>query len=187
MRYYTSDLHLGHVRIIEYCKRPWPDVEAMTRGVIDGFNAVVGPTDEVVVVGDVCMGPKDKHAEYIKALNGHKILVFGNHDQRKAKGGRMETSEDTIARMLTLGFDEVYSELSFTDPQHGRIYVAHIPKQDHYHNFMICGHVHDDWARLGNIINVGVDVRNFTPITLDEAIATPDDVTPRKKEHRPMM
>ncbi len=34
--------------------------------------------------------------------------------------------------------------------------------------WLLCGHIHEKWAQMGKMINVGVDVRNFKPISIDE-------------------
>ena len=43
MRWFTSDLHLGHVRIIDYTDRPYRHVAEMNEGLIALWNAVVDP------------------------------------------------------------------------------------------------------------------------------------------------
>lgn len=35
-------------------------------------------------------------------------------------------------------------------------------------NWLLCGHVHSSWAQKNKMINVGVDVRNYRPISLEE-------------------
>src|SRR5208337_2080220 len=53
MRFWTADLHLSHTRILELCPlRPWADLEAMNRGLVERWNQTVGPEDEVWVIGD---------------------------------------------------------------------------------------------------------------------------------------
>ena len=38
MLYFTSDHHFGHANIIGYCNRPFGDVEAMNRGLVDNWE-----------------------------------------------------------------------------------------------------------------------------------------------------
>ena len=52
MIYFTSDLHLGHKNIIEYEDRPWVNVDDMTYGIINRWNSIVKPNDEVYILGD---------------------------------------------------------------------------------------------------------------------------------------
>jgi len=40
--WFTADLHLGHRNIIEYCNRPFADVDEMNRALIANWNQVVG-------------------------------------------------------------------------------------------------------------------------------------------------
>lgn len=43
-------------------------------------------------------------------------------------------------------------------------------KKDHG-DWLLCGHVHGAWAQMGKQINVGVDVRNYQPISELEIIS----------------
>lgn len=173
--YFTSDTHFGHVRIIELSKRPFKDVDHMNEVLIQNWNSVVKPEDTIVHIGDFGMGPKIKHPEYMARLNGRKILIRGNHDQSPEK-------------MLALGFAEVYLKL-YMEIDGFKVYLSHIPigndrpetpdryyppefvvAPDQPYDYWLCGHVHNTWARVGNVINVGVDVRGFKPVSFQELI-----------------
>lgn len=174
MIFVTSDTHFHHAAVVEYCKRPFTDVEAMNEALIANWNARVRPEDEIIHLGDFAFGPRSKLAPTLERLNGHKTLVRGNHDRSKSA-------------MLAAGFDDVCDRLEWTDNGSRRLYFAHIPlgvseprprKYDPPlvrpappHDFWLCGHVHEHFRRRGNVINVGVDQWNFRPITIDEALA----------------
>jgi len=81
MIYFTSDLHLGHANVIRFQDRPFADVDEMNEALIANYNEVVGPDDTVYILGDVSNRCPGKQAnEMIARLNGHKILIMGNHD-----------------------------------------------------------------------------------------------------------
>ncbi len=40
--FFTADTHFGHKNIIEYCQRPFIDVEEMNEAHIDNWNRTVG-------------------------------------------------------------------------------------------------------------------------------------------------
>jgi calcineurin-like phosphoesterase family protein len=42
-------------------------------------------------------------------------------------------------------------------------------------DWLLHGHVHDEWKINGRMINVGVDVWDFTPVSLDEIEALVDN------------
>lgn len=79
----TADLHFNHAGILNFTRRPFKDVASMNQGLIDRWNAVVGPTDEVYVVGDFGFSNKRDPLEDIFAeLKGRKHLIIGNHDEQ---------------------------------------------------------------------------------------------------------
>lgn len=149
--FFTSDTHFNHTNIIRYCSRPFSSVEEMNRAMIERWNAVVGPGDTVYHLGDFAMGKASEWPSILPQLNGaRKILIIGSHD-RKAR------------QMLEVGFTEAYDTLEWN----GWL-LRHKPfKTD---KKLLCGHVHQKWLRLGWIINVGVDVWDFTPRTLSELV-----------------
>jgi calcineurin-like phosphoesterase family protein len=162
---FTSDTHFGHVNIITYCSRPFRDVEEMNRSMIERWNARVRSEDTVFHLGDFAMGKKDLIPTYLKALNGYKILILGNHD-RSAKS------------MREAGFDEVHEVGIYQSPV-GEVLLRHHPDLDFdlagRFKLMLNGHVHERWCsrttvRGGLLINVGVDQNDFQPISFEEAL-----------------
>lgn len=186
MRFFTSDWHLDHANIIKYCNRPHACLEEMTYEIHARWNAVVAPTDTVYVLGDVTLGSVRPWGEFIRDLQGRKILIAGNHDacwighRRKARALR------AVEKYLEAGFDavipegQIYLTLGLSTP----VLLSHLPyagdsqDEDRYaeqrpvdHGYPnICGHVHEAWLRNGNSINVGVDVRDFTPVSEEQLL-----------------
>ena len=79
--WFTSDLHFGHVNIIQYSGRPFTDVDQMNTSLIDRWNALVQPGDDVWVLGDVAMGHIADTLPLVGRLAGYKRLLAGNHDR----------------------------------------------------------------------------------------------------------
>jgi calcineurin-like phosphoesterase family protein len=79
--WWTSDLHLGHRRIIDLCNRPFATVDEMNRAIVDRWNERVDPEDTVVVLGDFAMGTIAETLALTTLLHGNKVLVAGNHDR----------------------------------------------------------------------------------------------------------
>src|ERR1700723_2105463 len=85
-------------------------------------------------------------------------------------------------RYIEYGFAEVHQEMRL-----GPFLVSHLPYMDdsdsgynaRYPQFrpkdngewLLCGHVHDSWKTKNRMINVGVDVWNFTPVPYEELLA----------------
>ena len=91
-----SDSHFGHKNIIKYCNRPFDNVEDMNSILIKNWNSVVDNEDYVYHLGDFGLGTKDELIAIGNKLNGHKILVMGNHDHMSKTAYK------------ECGFDEVY-------------------------------------------------------------------------------
>jgi calcineurin-like phosphoesterase family protein len=79
MLYFTSDHHFWHTNIIKYCNRPFVSVEEMNEALIQNWNDLVLPEDEVYYLGDFSMAARPVEI-YTSRLNGIKYLVPGNHD-----------------------------------------------------------------------------------------------------------
>lgn len=79
--FYIADCHFGHENIIKFDGRPFKDVEHMNNAMRDNWNKVVSKEDLVYILGDFMWKFKDEDFNFVKNLNGRKILIKGNHDK----------------------------------------------------------------------------------------------------------
>jgi len=173
----TSDWHIGHANILKYCFRPFPNVDEMNEELIARHNALVKPNDLVIDVGDFTMS--DRYVEpTLRRLHGRRILVPGNHDRcyRKHRSSAFFTR-----KYLEWGFAEIHQQWEMNIAGK-RVLIDHMPYTEDisrhvkYAEFrpkdrglwLLHGHVHGAWAQRGRMINVGVDVRDYRPMHLDE-------------------
>ena len=75
-----GDNHFFHKNIIKYENRPFDSVESMNEEMIKRWNSVVNNKSKVIIFGDWIFGSKKNIENIAKQLNGHKILILGNHD-----------------------------------------------------------------------------------------------------------
>jgi len=181
MRFWTADLHLSHTRILELCPlRPWADLEAMNRGLVERWNQTVGPEDEVWVIGDFAMGRIRETLRRVPEFHGKKILVPGNHDRcSPAYPHKKDRVEDWESYYLEAGFwairppgpEEIagvpcnvnhFPYPDTADDRYGERFDAFRPVDDG--RPLIHGHVHSAWKTKGRMVNVGVDVWDFRPV-----------------------
>lgn len=170
MIWFTSDLHIGHRQILQYCSRPFDNMEEQTEGLIKNYNELVSSDDLVYWLGDSFFCGKEQATELLKRFNGRKILIKGNHD-------------GSTKRMLGIGFDEAHNELwieiagqkvllkhyPFYNPNSEFVpkYVDSRPIDDGSY-FLIHGHSHSIVSYFGRAIDVGVDANNYRPIPVTE-------------------
>lgn len=182
MIYFTSDQHFGHANIITYCERPWDSVEAMNQGLVDRWNERVKPEDRVHMLGDLCWGRVDKYAHYLEQLNGEKFLTPGNHDT-VWEGNRTQRDKGVLA---SLGIQVMPSQWTFYAWPDYEFQVCHFPFQDEARHtsaydeylpetdgrWLLHGHVHGAWTARPERreINVGVDVWDWSPVSLEEIV-----------------
>lgn len=155
----TSDSHFGHKNIIEYCNRPFADVDEMNAALIERWNSVVGKDDMVIHLGDVGLGSREKIGAIVRQLNGRKMLIMGNHDHFRENQYR-EMGFETVSRFPILWnkfflLSHAPLELSETNPF-----------------FNIYGHIHTDeeYQDTSNSKCVCVERTNYTPIFLYDTI-----------------
>lgn len=77
----VGDLHLDHEAVLEYTDRPFASVAEMNRRLVDGWNAVVDPGDEVVFLGDLAVPSQPTTVRrWLGRLQGDVVFVAGDHD-----------------------------------------------------------------------------------------------------------
>lgn len=191
--WFTSDTHFGHVNIIEYCHRPFANVEDMDIGLIERWNKRVGKDDLVYHLGDFALGPKAHWMAYRAMLNGRLVIVAGNHDEPRQQ----------LLRALRTG-DEICDERTIVDAQSGQaVHLAHAPSawaetrrggqvvqrhgDDQNAALYLCGHVHGAWETKtinGKLnVNVGVDVWNYKPVSFEEIMRRVCDEPAKKQQN----
>ena len=160
-----SDFHFGHSACIDVFKRAdksplrdFKDADHMDEVMIENVNKVVKPHDSLYVLGDVAINKK--FLPKVRRLNGHKRLIFGNHDifeyQKYADVGFEKLMAYRVMDRILFSHIPVHeSQLErFSANVHGHLH-SNLVKDEH-------GHV--DWR----YINVCVEQTGYTPIHLDE-------------------
>ena len=172
MIWFTSDLHLGHANVIRFCARPFANAHEMDKELVRRWNAVVKPDDKVYVLGDLSFHNPKVGIPLIRQLQGHKVLVQGNHDKYSR------------TQYLAAGFEDVVQEMTLKLFNRDIIlshYPKHLGKETEKidlrfmdrrptpkwgHQWVLCGHVHEKWMLRDRELNVGVDQHNFAPISM---------------------
>ena len=183
--WFTSDTHFYHRNIIKYCKRPYTTDEELATGVISNrsvermnadlilrWNDRVAPDDTVYHLGDFAFGKPEQWQEVLTQLRGHKILIIGNHDDEIAvRKGKCKTPGERADFFVRMGFDHALSDAVLSLKR--TVLLTHVPTQPlpGQAAYNLCGHVHNEWAKFGPHINVGVDVRNYQPVLLEELLS----------------
>lgn len=170
MIYFTADSHFCHGNIIKHCNRPFSTVDEMNEALIQNWNNKVNGNDTVYILGDMFFRCKIPDG-ILGRLKGKKKLIAGNHDSS------WMTKTDASKYFVSV---DNYMEVSVEDKL---IVLCHYPLLSWKHNnrsnsYMVHGHIHnskkiDFWPLLANrkrILNAGVDINGFVPVSLDEMI-----------------
>jgi calcineurin-like phosphoesterase family protein len=157
--FFTADTHFGDHRTLNIHRRPFASVAEMDEALVAGWNAVVGPADEIWHLGDVARRAADV-AGLLARLNGTKHLVRGNNDP--------------AATGEAAGWASVqdYAELTEGD---ARLVLCHYPFRSwngqHRRAIDLHGHSHGKLKPMLRQFDVGVDARGFRPISLAALLA----------------
>lgn len=192
--WFVSDIHFGHANCIDYCKRPFENVDIFKEKFIENWNNLVRPDDLVVFVGDIFFyHTKEQMKETLGRMKGKKVLVRGNHD-----------FEARI--MMNAGFEICVDEMIMTIAGE-KVTISHYPFRmkpwlsrwvktkalvkkglrwlgiettpiyfEKYHHkrpvdkgqFLIHGHTHSKHKINGRAIHVGIDAWDYKPVNIQE-------------------
>jgi calcineurin-like phosphoesterase family protein len=172
--HFTSDPHYGHNNIIGFSSRPFFDTLEMNTVLITEYNRHVGANDTVLWVGDCFFCSKKEATEILAQLNGHKILVRGNHDASAAAMARigfdlvMDSLTMHLAGKVVRVHHYPYRSEAYRD-DYKRVEPAGLKwPERHKDEWLIHGHIHSLEKQNGHAIHVGVDAWNFRPASLAE-------------------
>ena len=161
MIYFGADWHLGHNKIIEFCNRPFPDIDVMRDSFFYEWRSKVTKNDLVYLLGDIAF--KNSYIDDLRELPGSKILIRGNHDPDKFCNSDIWIASTHYAQIRIDQRKIVLSHFpieAWNGMRHGSI---------HLH-----GHTHNNTSHsiypIHNRIDTGYDHTNQALSTLDELL-----------------
>ena len=171
MIWFTSDLHLGHAKVLEFAGRPWDAIGEMNEALVANINARVAPTDTLYVLGDYSfkIGLETAYALRQK-INCRDIhLVPGNHDK--------DWTRPEVAGAFTV--EPMITTIKVNDGRQ-KVVLSHFPLADwpsmRRGSWHLHGHIHSSGGDYNafnlrqNVFryDVGVDANAYAPVSLDE-------------------
>lgn len=156
---FTSDTHFGDHRTLNIGKRPFASVAAMDEALVAGWNAVVGPEDVVWHLGDVARRGAEVPA-LLDRLHGTKHLIRGNNDPPATLAAPGWAS---VRDYVELQLDGVF------------LVLCHYPFRSWNRQgrgaVNLHGHSHGRLKPVPRQFDVGVDARDYRPVTLNALLA----------------
>jgi calcineurin-like phosphoesterase family protein len=180
--FFTADTHFGHGGALGLYRRPFASVAAMDEAMERLWNETVGPNDEVWHLGDVAVGPRspgpalafhERLAGRLSRLNGRKHLVTGNNDAEHVRSWPGWLSVQAYAEMSVDGVPLVLCHYAFRSWKDMRRAIN------------LHGHSHGRLAPMPRQYDVGVDVHDFRPVTLETLTKRPAKEGLRRRNANP--
>lgn len=139
----------------------------MDETLIENWNHKVTGKDTVYILGDLIYRSQKPPEEYLRRLRGKKHLILGNHDR------------GWIRSCQTERFFESVNNLLYVADGKWQYTLCHYPMMSWPHImrcYMVFGHIHgntdaDYWPLIQaneRMLNAGVDVNHFEPVTFEE-------------------
>ena len=182
MHWYSSDFHFGHAKILEYDNRPFATIEEMNEEIVNRFNEVVKPDDELFYLGDFALGLNgqiDKIYEYRSRFNcKHWRYVLGNHDDLIKK------NEERLLADRVFDSIEYYMEIKENKK---KMVLSHCPfltwNGANHGSWCVHGHCHHNLQPdpYSLRVDVGVNGWNYYPVSFEQIA----DYM-RNKQYRPV-
>ncbi|MFA5152872.1 MAG: hypothetical protein WC554_09955, partial [Clostridia bacterium] len=170
--FYIADLHFSHPKMVKICNRPVPLTEKLDVSIPEQkkrinelhndwlvreiYNKYIDKKDEVYILGDIAMSPKNDAEKIIDKLHGNKHLILGNHDKNISHSTR---------------FSEITQLKDFTYSRFGlniHIVLSHYPiiswNRKIHASWTLFGHVH------GRFANLSPEIEKFMGLSWDVGI-----------------
>lgn len=173
MKFVTSDTHFFHSDLLgidDFAPRPFPDVKTMNETIIQNWNNKVGTDDTVYHLGDIALyftkpAVRSHQAvlDVLNHLNGHLILIKGNHDSR-ALFKYLASHNYEYHGQPKFTFHDVGVLLKY---DHRQYYLTHYPMMLGIVKQIINlhGHIHHYTVPIKENINVGIDSPELAYLT----------------------
>ena len=154
--FFTSDWHLNHKRIKEFCphSRKGDTPEQMTDMILTNVDKQTKRGDIIYNIGDISFGTEEQTVKAlvdIKKMGVQHFLILGNHDKRIRDSTGLRSRFDWVGDMkcITLG-NQV-------------IVMNHFPyaiwDRCHHGSWHLHGHSHGGYQQPGKCMDVGIDTR----------------------------
>lgn len=170
--FFSSDWHLGHKKIQQFCPttRCESTVEEMNEMLIEQHNKHVKPGDLFFHLGDFTFMNAEETEKALKRMNGVKKFIAGNHDSVFKKNRYLREMLDS------------YKDYEFVRVRDKKVALFHYPieswQEQHHGALHLHGHVHGNTSygrasMIKNRLDVGIDNRpngDMAPFHLDEIL-----------------
>jgi len=158
--WFIADTHFYHSAILDYEDRPFKDVADMNRQLIKKWNNKVSKLDRVFMLGDFVIGNKDKIREITQQLNGHKILVMGNHDNYSPRA-YMDAGFDWVSKCPII-LDDFF--ILSHKPMYLNEHMPYVNIYGHVHGSRACA----DYSSQSVCVSVERKHMLYSPISMAE-------------------
>ena len=160
--YVTADWHLFHENMLTNLPRPFGNTNHLKKNLIGNVNQACDPDDDLWIIGDFSMkgiSNRNAHNDVIERVKCRMHLIVGNHDKM------------TPLDYLRMGFKSVHTWFPLEE-----FHLIHDPNdpftRTYPNKIWLCGHVHLHWLYQNNRLNVGVDMWEFKPVSIQQVRET---------------
>jgi calcineurin-like phosphoesterase family protein len=191
---FLSDTHFGHANIINYCSRPftYPDIEEMDLTMLSAMQDADAAGKTIIHAGDFVFRPTTLESVGWRPKGDH-IILLGNHDKHANKDGKYRKLYREFFGTIEGHSDTWRTNFLSITVDGEPIMISHEPQQQlMWHKYNLYGHHHSnmvlrpvqflptyDWLFKSNRhFNISVELTNYKPVSLDEALTIPMPVLP---------
>ena len=168
MIYFTSDTHFCHNKSFLYEPRGFNDIKEHDNQIIQNWNSLIKPDDDVYHLGDVMLLNNELGIKYLQSLNGKIHIILGNH---------CTAIREELYRNCSNVVEVCLAKILKIKKQH--YFLCHYPtitanyddKPYHQHLINLYGHTHQQHLFYNDnpfMYNVGMDAHNCEPVSIEQ-------------------